>query len=508
MRNDKRQQMKRCLTVLLSHRSLCVATALLVSGIPIRADLMQSGDLSLTSGGNDLLPGTGRSFSGYVWTGDGTRLNMSGFYIRNVVDTNGFTLNMAGGGITNGGDLSTARADNTGSIAITNAGNIAVGMISTLPTTGYGNSGSISISHTGSLTATGLTTAVNIQYDYTVGSITLKGGDGGPLNVVANGISSRKNTTPGSSCGAISIQDYTAVTINGPVLSAPGRGTIAIGSSLNRIGGPIAISGAIDTVWAVGNLGADVGLYSSGSVSVAGILAGYSMDSYNSYRPAGAINVSCAGSFTCGGITNGSDRDTAIHAIVVDGTDSSGSYVSGSIDTHKSSGDGVCNGNPVTIRNFSSVTINGGVRTDIAVSDGWNPNGGSFTATNITGDIAITGEINLNGYGSGTDGALTLATTGRQITLGSLNLSNVGQAVISPGSKCIVTGDLAGFNTNVTAQTQLRMPTGKRMLYYPGLTNNAYLLGGVYVLANPDGTPASGGTLRPYVSPGTVITLK
>jgi hypothetical protein len=40
------------------------------------------------------------------------------------------------------------------------------------------------------------------------------------------------------------------------------------------------------------------------------------------------------------------------------------------------------------------------------------------------------------------------------------------------------------------------------------LTDNAYLMGGKYALANVDGTPAAGGVLMPYASPGTVVTVK
>jgi hypothetical protein len=129
----------------------------------------------------------------------------------------------------------------------------------------------------------------------------------------------------------------------------------------------------------------------------------------------------------------------------------------------------------------------------------------------ISGNITVTGSIDLHSTQSASyNGNLKLTASGAKsvITLASLDLSKVSVAVIAPGSKCILKGDLLGFSTNVTTQTQLRMPAGKRMIYYPGLTNNAYLMGGKYALASVDGTPAAGGVLMPYASPGTVITLK
>lgn len=486
-----------------------VVVTLLVGSTPAVADLTQTANLDMTAGGNDMLPGTGRSFAGYVWTGDGQRLNMGGCYIKNIVDANGFTLNMAGGGITNGGDISTSRADNTGSITVTNAGSMAVGLISTLIPGAYGGaSGSINVSHTNSLSASGILTGASGGGYNAIGNITVRGDNSGALTVGANGISSAKPTD--GSGGSILIQNYTAVTVNGSI-AAPGNGsgTIAIGSSGNHIGGNIAISGGVSNMLSTGSSeGADIGLYANGSVSASDIVAGYSSGWYGNYRSAGSINIVSRGAFTGGSLITGGDRDCPIRSITVDGTDSSGSYVSGGIDGHRSS-IAAKHGPAVTIRNYSSVTINGDVRTDVTSATFDGANGGNLTVTNgITGDILITGGINLRTVDiTATNGSLSLATTGRLITIGSLELTNVSTVVVSPGSKCIVKGDLTGF-TNPATQTQLRLPAGKRMIYYPGRTNNAYLAGAKYVLASPEGTPAAGGVLMPYSSPGTVITLK
>ncbi|MBA4387969.1 MAG: hypothetical protein C0404_08300 [Verrucomicrobia bacterium] len=148
-----------------------------------------------------------------------------------------------------------------------------------------------------------------------------------------------------------------------------------------------------------------------------------------------------------------------------------------------------------------AITVNGPID-----AHGVGQSAGNVTLSSV-GDITLNGMLNLSAANKGVL-SLGASRANSVITLPDLDLGKMQYAVIAPGSKCILKGDLIGFSTNVASQTQLRMPAGKRFYYYPDRTNNAYLAKGKYILADVTGVPANGGVLMPYVSPGTVITVK
>jgi hypothetical protein len=421
-------------------RFAAVLVVLMVAAAPASADLTQSGNLNMTAGGNDLLPGTGISFANHVWTGDGTRLNMGGYYIKNAADASGFTLNLASGGITNGGDLTTSR----GALTITNAGSIDIGTLDTRSSGG----GNITVTHKGSFSASTADSSAT-GYGNIAGAQSFTGDDTGAFTITNGGI---QTYAYGSPSGNVNIQQHTSVSVTGGIITKQNNngtqaaGSVSIGLAGHRIGGGVAISGGVD--------------------------------SHNDQTPAGGpVNIYAIGDIAiAGGVSTKSVQNGAGAAVTLDAT-SGGISISGGLDT--------------------STTAYGKAPGNVTLA--------------ASGDSTVSGTVTLNdGYGDIADGTLTMLATkvNSVIKLDSLDLSKVSVAVLAPGSKCIVKGDLLGFSTNVTTQTQLRMPAGKRMYYYPDLANNAYLMRGKYLLASTNGTPAAGGTLMPYVSPGTVITLK
>jgi hypothetical protein len=425
-----------------------------------------------------------------------------------------------GGAITNGGNLTTTRLGSTGSITIQNVGNISVNQISTdvqATDTAY-TSGFIAITNSGSVRA--YSTSTHAAREGTTGSQSFVGDDTGAFTLLSSGmaIDSRHTGTMYSSAGSVTILDYTAVSISGDIATtvSPGSGgsgtvggAVKIGDSGNPIGGSITV-GKITTQMSGGYNGGNVSLYADGAITVGDIVTGASTPTSYGTPAVKAGDVTVVGkSFTAGAIQGWARREggNPPGKISLTGTDGSGACTVSSLSTERSCYAGTYYAATITISNFSAITVNGDVRADIVTSDG-SANGGAITMSSGAGGIDIKGALSAKAYSTGTKGPMSLTCSGREITLSSLNLSNVQYAVVSPGWKCIVKGDLLGFSTNETTQTQLRMPVGKRMIYYPDLTNNAYLAGGKYALASPGGTPAAGGVLMPYASPGTVVMLK
>lgn len=210
------------------------------------------------------------------------------------------------------------------------------------------------------------------------------------------------------------------------------------------------------------------------------------------------------------GVTVGSISNYSISSWAYDGrggnvaiTNISGDIAVGDISTWCAVRSHVGHGGDVLMEAGGRVIVTGTIDTHSGAS------GGNVTLSANSG-MTVSGAFDLSSYNRGNDGTLSLTTTvaSSAITLADLNLGKMSNAVISPGSKCILQGDLIGFNTNVAEQTQLRMPAGRRLYYHPDRPNNLYLARSKYMLAAPDGTPATGGVLMPYASPGTVITIK
>ncbi|MBA4389215.1 MAG: hypothetical protein C0404_14675 [Verrucomicrobia bacterium] len=248
-------------------------------------------------------------------------------------------------------------------------------------------------------------------------------------------------------------------------------------------------------------------------------LAGYVDNSaYESARVPSSVNFNgdilgdgASGSFQACSISN------TVYYLTTAGSVLISNYTSvaiGVIDTHydktNPQDDNRGGGGAVTITNIAGSIVIGAIRTYTTGQQGYY-DAGNISISSSGGDITVTDVLDLhatNRYASG--GILMLSATKANavITLPDLDLTKMNCAAVSPGSKCIVKGDLIGFSTNTASQTQLRMPAGKRMFYYPDRTNNAYLARGRYLLADTSGVSTNGGVLMPYVSPGTVITLK
>ncbi|MBA4386810.1 MAG: hypothetical protein C0404_02445 [Verrucomicrobia bacterium] len=482
-------------------------TAVILLLLPVsvdlaKGDLTQNAGLDLTAGGNDLLPGTGISFVNHVWTGDGTRLNMGTYYIRNVADGSGFTLDLANGSITNGGLLGTTQNGQPGSIIATNVSGVDVSGISTV----CSNDGAA----------------------WTVGSVIVTGQDSGSLNVGPSGVQTYY-TRGGNSgrAGDVYLQYFNSVTIGGSVGAWQGQrysGSISIGTPAHPIGGAITVNGAVATFSGSAEeaQGAPISLYANGPVSVGELRSAISR-SLNAQNAGCAITVSCRGAFNCGGITNGVDRNAALTSVSINGTDSSGAFASGAIDAHRTCFQGGA-GTPVSITNFASVTINGDIRTDVSACYQGPWSGGNLTVSNITGNVTIAGSIDLRGarenagYSLPTHGNLNLSSS-KSVTLSGLDMGKINVAMLDLGTKGTITSNLTSFVTNwvsgggtvaspyVTTQQMLRVSSGKRLYYNKNASTNSYLDGKTYQLADLAGVAGNGGLLTPTLSKGTVYIV-
>ncbi|MBA4386811.1 MAG: hypothetical protein C0404_02450 [Verrucomicrobia bacterium] len=498
--------------IVLSRRGFLAAGVIVMIGsmvISPRAEAAtMSGSIVLTSDtgvivlnspdGNGTTTGITGVGGTWSWAGKTAGLDMGGYNITRNTDPGSITLDLYNGAIygsiTNGGLISTSRDGVPGSIVVTNVSSVALNGISTVCTSDGGS--------------------------FAVGSVILTGQDGGNLSIGASGIQTYYNRSGTAGLGGVvSLQRFNRVTISGSIGTWAAwslGGAVSIGTPAKPIGGPISVARDIATFTGSDYTakGAPISLFANGPISVGNLTSSICREYLDSQSGASDITVVNKGAFTCGSITNGVDRAAPVTTVSINGTDSSGTFVSGAIDAHRTCYMGG-HGSQVAIGNFGSVTINGDVRADVSACYQGPWNGGNFSVSNIPGNITITGSINLSGkaesgWGTPTHGVLSLASTDSKsvITLADLDLSKVSYAVLSPGSKCILKGVLAGFSTGNPNQTQLRLPAGKRIYYYPELAGNAYLLRAKYVLASPDGTPAAGGVLMPYVSPGTVITVK
>lgn len=160
---------------------------------------------------------------------------------------------------------------------------------------------------------------------------------------------------------------------------------------------------------------------------------------------------------------------------------------------------------------LGSVKVSGDILTRSERASIYYGTQGGHVTVQCGGDIEVGGDIDM-GHALADQvtkrGVLNLTSTGGSITLALLDLGKIQYAALSPARGAVVRGALAGFNTNAIAQTELRAPAGARIIYYPLLTENAYLDGRTYVLADMDGRSQQGGLLKPWSPRGTVIILK
>jgi hypothetical protein len=130
--------------------------------------------------------------------------------------------------------------------------------------------------------------------------------------------------------------------------------------------------------------------------------------------------------------------------------------------------------------------------------------------TNVVGDIAFSGNIDLRGHNPSVNGKMFLYAGG-DIIFNDLKLTNVFWAVLSPGGSSYINGLLSGTNDTpvsglVDIGTTLRTPAGKTVYY--SIPSNPALNEQTLVLANLGGTAGAGGWLRPLLPKGTLIMLR
>ncbi len=160
-------------------------------------------------------------------------------------------------------------------------------------------------------------------------------------------------------------------------------------------------------------------------------------------------------------------------------------------------------GSRVEISGYTSVHITGdidGFHVGGPGATGHQTHAADVSITDVSGDITIDGQINLD-YALGhrdRHGALTLLTTagsGGTVTLNSLELDLLHYAALSSDSgTSYIEGDLTGF---VPATDHLRTPSGQEIMYDPWAAANAYLGMSTYTLANLAGDINDGGLLVP-----------
>jgi hypothetical protein len=220
--------------------------------------------------------------------------------------------------------------------------------------------------------------------------------------------------------------------------------------------------------------------------------------------------------------------DAGGSAVVLDGGYSDSWFLrianigAGGVTVGNISATGVYRGGPVFITNVAgNVTLR---NVDLRSTRGDSSNTANLEMRDIGGDIAIDGVVDLRGGSAGwsarSDMALTATGRSSCIRMSVLDLGKVKTAAFDAVGKCTVTGEVATFVTNytggsgvpldpyVTTQTSLRTPAGKRIVYFPQVSSNAYLQAASYRVANLAGAAGQGGILTPYQPPGTVVVFK
>jgi hypothetical protein len=130
-------------------------------------------------------------------------------------------------------------------------------------------------------------------------------------------------------------------------------------------------------------------------------------------------------------------------------------------------------GGDVTVREYTSVTVS---NVDLSCSGAGDGHGGSLTVSDVSGDIAITGEINLGGVGSGVAGSLDLQCSGAA-TIAEIDMDCVDTATIfSGGEHSHITGALTNFDrAGNEVGGALDATAGQTIHYDASVPGNAYL---------------------------------
>lgn len=369
----------------------------------------------------------------------------------------GTNSNPIGGSVTIGGDMKT---DNTVSA---------------------GDAGNITVCNNGSFTVRSISAVASRNAAF----LSFYGNNSGPFHVTGGGVDAHFPGENSSASGGITITNYSSISIAGSVSTYSGTRSGG-GVSLTATGG-VSIAGDIGTYTAANSSmhGGDVTVRHGGGLSVSNVL-------------------------TCVG--GSSDRAGGILIFAGDGT---GDFrASGNLYTY---GGGAYSGGNITITNYASAFISGGIN-----SSSTSGSGGNLAISNgISCDIVIGGSINLSSSTAAKYGSVYLTTSGGGITLGNLDMGLVRTTRLDFATSGVVTGLLGNFVTNstagsgsisspyVTTQQMLRVTTGKTVCYTPGVSGNAYLAGKTYKLADLNGSAGAGGLLRPApTSLGTFYMFK
>jgi hypothetical protein len=278
-------------------------------------------------------------------------------------------------------------------------------------------------------------------------------------------------------------------------------GTVKIAGLESYSGGPTTGRG----------LAGDITVYATGDVLIQANSVPADIIAYGSKcftQPNGGdILITHGGTFVARDINNRgrSDNYASGGPITLTG-DSTGSCTIRDVVSTSPTGDG---GN-LTIRGYSSVNVRA---IDLWTTSGYSARGyaGHVTITNIAGDIAINGAIDMNStLSAARDGILRLQCNG-EISVTNLDLTKVRYAVLDAGSISWVNGVLTGTNGMPVAGlddigTALRCPAGQQVRYWK--KQNPDLGGDTIILADENGTPGAGGRLRAWPFSGLVVTFK
>jgi hypothetical protein len=218
--------------------------------------------------------------------------------------------------------------------------------------------------------------------------------------------------------------------------------------------------------------------------------AGFNVNDIDVREP-GSGNYGASGAVT---LTGGSGGSCVIRDIIAQ------------VVYNASGGGGAADNQPVAIRGYAGVSVR-----NIGIYNECSYYAGNLTITNISGNIDITGAINLNSAkGDNYDGILRLQAGG-SITVTNLDLSKLRYAAFDGNGTSYITGLLTGTNglpasglSNIS--TNLRTPSGERIIYITG--QNPALNGQTITLADLAGAAGAGGKLLPLQPKGTVLLIQ
>jgi hypothetical protein len=327
----------------------------LIGAIIAQADLTQNANLSLTAGGTNTLPGTGIDFTNYVWTGDGSLLNMGGYYISNTVDTSGFTLNLNTAAINNGGVLSTCRgASQSGPLILTNLTSAVLSNVTTFCTSAIDGPGT--------------------------GGVTIKGTDAGnagntlTLNCIDTG------TGPAATSGSVDLQGFYGITVSGQ--NAPRRTVYAGSGGIYTLATDQQHASTAGSVM-IGTAGTPIG---AGGVTIPYGIVTVAIESTYQNDKAGSISVYTLGPVSIGGLnalSGNKSTPAPNNVIVVNGGDAS----LGRIDSRGYFADYNNTAGSVTITGGGNTT---GLLSIISIDSSAGPAGSS--------DSGISGPVTIGNY--------------------------------------------------------------------------------------------------------------